>query len=86
MAILHRKKGLLCDKNLFADDTSLSLVVHDPVMAASNLQSDIEKKKRKLGEEMACEIQPVKIRIPDHIKEITETCSSRSKHVKCEYA
>ena len=48
--------------------------------------SQIKKKKRKLGEEMACEIQPVKIRIPDHIKEITETCSSRSKHVKCEYA
>ena len=29
--------------NLFADDTSLSLVVHDPVVAATNLQVDIHK-------------------------------------------
>ena len=29
--------------NLFADDTSLSLVVHDPVLAATNLQADIHK-------------------------------------------
>ena len=29
--------------NLFADDTSLSLFVHDPVLAATNLQADIHE-------------------------------------------
>ena len=46
--------------NLFADDSSLSFVVHDPVVAATNLLADIHKIENWC-EEMASEIQPLKV-------------------------
>ena len=48
--------------NLFADDTSLSLIIRNPNDAGQILQRDIEKKKKKkLGRNLAGQIQSFKI-------------------------